>query len=103
MTKVDLPRSRHASSETACLAQCLSKKRPDKQDLLTFGGQLPPVFWLPGSHDFNVGTKKKYIEKLNYIHLNPVKSGLVTSPELWVWSSVRHYWYGEEGLVKVGE
>src|SRR6185437_16224679 len=83
--------------------QCLSKKRPDKQDLLTFGGQLPPSFWLPRSHDFNVGTKKKYVEKLNYIHFNPVKRGLVTSPELWAWSSVRHYWYGEEGPVKIGE
>jgi len=92
-----------ASPETACLAAVPGKERPDKQDLLTFGGHLPPSFWLPRSHDFNVGTKKKYVEKLNYIHFNPVKRGLVTSPELWAWSSVRHYWYGEEGPVKIGE
>jgi len=83
--------------------RCLSKNNPAKQDLLTFGGHLPPRFWLPRSHDFNVGTKKKYVEKLNYIHFNPVKRGLITSPELWAWSSVRHYWYGEEGPVKIGE
>ena len=29
--------------------QCLSKKRPDKQDLLIFDGQLPLSFWLPRS------------------------------------------------------
>ena len=75
--------------------QCLSRKRPAQQDLLTFGGQLPPSFWLPRSHDFNVGTKKKYVEKLNYIHFNPVKRGLVTSPELWAWSS-----FGITGMAK---
>ena len=76
--------------------QCLSKKNPGKQDLLAFGGKLPPRFWLPRFHDFNVGAKK-YVEKLNYIHFNPVKRGLVIFPELWAWSSVRHYWYGEIG------
>ena len=46
-------------------------------------------------------TQRKHVEKLRYLHRNPVKRGLVESPELWRWSSFRHYWYGEEGTVKV--
>ena len=61
------------------------------------------AFWQTRFYDFNVGTKHKYAEKLNYMHFNPVKRGLVSSPELWRWSSFRHYWYGEEGPVKIGE
>jgi len=41
------------------------------------------------------------LEKLRYMHRNPVKRGLVTRPELWRWSSFRHYAYGEPGPVAV--
>jgi putative transposase len=59
----------------------------------------PPIvraFWQLRSHDFNVFTERKHVEKpsslnssLNkrYMHRNPVKRGLVTSPERWRWSS----------------
>jgi putative transposase len=62
----------------------------------------PPPFWYPRSYDFNVFSEKKIAEKLDYIHWNPVKRGLVASPEQWRWSSFRYYALGEEGLVKVG-
>jgi putative transposase len=62
----------------------------------------PPAFWQPRYYDFNVFTQRKYIEKLRYIHRNPVKRGLVASPELWRWSSYRDYWLGEKGKVKIG-
>ncbi len=29
--------------------------------------------------------------KLNYIHYNPVRAGLVTKPEEWLWSSAASY------------
>jgi putative transposase len=32
---------------------------------------------------------REYHEQVDYIHLNPVKAGLVTRPEDWPWSSVR--------------
>ena len=82
--------------------RCRQKRRRPKYQLDLLSDDLPPAFWQPRSYDFNVGTKKKYKEKLNYIHFNPVKRGLVSSPELWRWSSFRHYWYGEEGPVKIG-
>jgi len=61
-----------------------------------------PSFWTSRYHDFNVFSQKKNVEKLRYIHRNPVKRGLVSSPQLWIWSSARYYLLGEEGPVKIG-
>ena len=52
-------------------------------------------------YDFNVCTDKKRVEKLRYMHRNPVKRGLGQSPEEWEWSSFRAYLKGEKGLVEV--
>jgi len=59
-------------------------------------------FWQPRYYDFNVISEKKRIEKLRYIHRNPVKRGLVERPEEWVSSSFRHYQSSEIGIVGVG-
>jgi putative transposase len=56
-------------------------------------------FWQARYYDFNVFTKRKRIEKLRYIHRNPVARGLVSAPEDWPWSSYRHYLTGETGRV----
>jgi putative transposase len=37
------------------------------------------------------------------MHRNPVKRGLVASPELWRWSSFRSYFLGEAGQVRVND
>ena len=37
------------------------------------------------------------------MHRNPVKRGLVASPELWRWSSFRAYALGEAGRVTVND
>ncbi len=52
---------------------------------------------------FVVLTEKKRVEKLRYMHRNPVQRGLVRKPEEWLWSSFRHYAYGEAGPVVVNE
>lgn len=41
------------------------------------------------------------MEKLRYIHRNPVKRGLVSRPEDWLWSSFRHYATGETDVVEI--
>jgi putative transposase len=56
-------------------------------------------FWQARYYDFNVWSERKFVEKLRYIHRNPVKRGLVERPEDWVWSSFRHYANGEVGMV----
>jgi hypothetical protein len=47
------------------------------------------------------GVRAKRIEKLRYMHRNPVKRGLVLEAEQWEWSSFRSYAYQEVGRVGV--
>jgi putative transposase len=58
-------------------------------------------FWQTRYYDFNVFTAAKRVEKLKYIHRNPVHRGLVEKPEDWPWSSYRHYALGELGTVQI--
>ncbi len=58
-------------------------------------------FWQARYYDFNVWSERKFIEKLRYIHRNPVKRGLVACPEDWTWSSFRHYLTGEAGVIEI--
>ncbi|HEV2324643.1 MAG TPA: hypothetical protein VGS10_11895 [Terracidiphilus sp.] len=50
---------------------------------------------------FNVWSEGKRVEKLRYIHRNPVRRGLADKPEDWPWSSFRHYATGERGPVEI--
>lgn len=38
-------------------------------------------FWQPRYYDFNVFTGRKRLEKLHYMHANPVTRGLSTTPK----------------------
>ncbi len=62
---------------------------------------LARPFWQRRYYDFNVWSERKRVEKLRYLHRNPVRRGLVESPEDWKWSSFRHYATGEEGVVEL--
>ena len=57
--------------------------------------------WQRRYYDFNVWNHDKTVEKLKYMHRNPVRRGLVTKPEDWPWSSYRHYSTGLEGTVEI--
>ena len=59
--------------------------------------------WQTRFNDFNVWSGRKRGEKIRYIHRNPVRRGLVESPEQWPWSSFRAYAYGEPGVVRVND
>jgi putative transposase len=59
--------------------------------------------WQRRFYDCVVFSEKKRVEKLRYMHRNPVKRGLVLEPEQWVWSSFRHYASRELGPVLVNE
>lgn len=60
-------------------------------------------FWQHRFYDFNVFTERKRKEKLDYMHLNPVRRGLVERPEDWRWSSYRYHAFQEAGPVKINE
>jgi len=66
-------------------------------------GNASSQIWQARFYDFNVWSAHKRVEKLRYIHRNPVKRGLVLEPEQWAWSSYRYYAYGEVGPVLVNE
>jgi putative transposase len=57
--------------------------------------------WQRRYYDFNVSTPEKFAEKLQYIHRNPIKRGLVTKPEDYCWSSFNHYATGEPHPVEI--
>ena len=57
--------------------------------------------WESRYYDFNVKTEDKRVEKIRYIHRNPVKRDLVSNPADWQWSSYRAYALDEPGPVKV--
>jgi len=59
--------------------------------------------WQRRFYDFVVFTEKKRVEKLRYMHRNPVLRGLVLEPEQWNWSSYRHYALSEPGPVAVNQ
>jgi putative transposase len=59
--------------------------------------------WQHRFYDFVVFTAKKRVEKVRYMHHNPVKRGLVLEPEQWRWSSCRAYTLDERGPVLVNE
>ena len=59
--------------------------------------------WQRRFYDFAVFTKKQRVEKLRYMHRNPVQRGLVLKAEEWLWSSFQHYAYGERGPVLVNK
>src|SRR2546421_1441914 len=61
----------------------------------------PEHFWQKRYYDFNIRNYPQFVEKLRYIHRNPVKAGLCERPEDWEWSSFRHYATGTEGRVEI--
>jgi len=55
--------------------------------------------WQPDFYDFNIYNEEKLLEKLNYVHHNPVRAGLVLSPGDYKWSSYRLYSSESEGFL----
>ncbi|MDA3897597.1 MAG: transposase [Desulfobacteraceae bacterium] len=64
-----------------------------KEKLINYGAKidLEGPMWQPKYYDFNIFSESKAREKLIYMHLNPVKSGLIDRPENWKFSSARFY------------
>jgi putative transposase len=58
-------------------------------------------FWQARYYDRNVRNAREFAVKLRYLHRNPVKRGLVEKPQVWKWSSFRHYALREVGVVVI--
>lgn len=78
----------------------------DREELLE-RLRLPPTVhdestyrvWQRRFYPFNIYTERKRSEKLNYMHNNPVKRGLVAHPGEWPWSSWRFYFLGDASVL----
>jgi len=70
------------------------KSDPERINQLTSPkGQVR--FWQRGGgYDRNINSDMEFNEKIDYIHLNPVRAGLVDRPIDWAWSSFR-FWSGD--------
>jgi hypothetical protein len=53
-------------------------------------------FWQPTRHPVQIETEPFWQAKLDYLHANPCRKGLVTQPEHWRFSSA-HYWRHGDG------
>ena len=52
--------------------------------------------WQEGSHPEAIFTENFARQKMDYIHMNPVRAGLVETADQWLYSSARAYLLGEE-------
>ena len=52
--------------------------------------------WQEGSHPEAIFTEKFARQKMDYIHMNPVRAGLVETADQWLYSSARAYLLGQE-------
>ena len=57
-------------------------------------------FWQHHNKPVQLWSDKVINQKLNYIHLNPVKAGFVQEPHHWKYSSAVNY-AGEKGVIEV--
>ena len=78
---------------TSTLSELKRHKLPHKKDR-SF------QVWQEGSHPQLIRGTKVMKQKIEYIHSNPVKKGLVDDPMLWIYSSIRNY-EGLKGLIKI--
>jgi REP element-mobilizing transposase RayT len=87
---LDLLQERKA---TTLLQQFAYYKRKDKD-------QSQYQFWQEGTHPEEMSNQSIFMQRLEYIHYNPVKRGYVDLPEHWRYSSARNY-RGEIGLISI--
>ena len=57
--------------------------------------------WQSGSHPEAITTHDFFFQKLNYMHLNPVRKGYVDLPEHWRYSSARNYLLNDHSILVV--
>ncbi|MCX2495063.1 transposase [Pedobacter sp. PF22-3] len=56
--------------------------------------------WQDGYHAVELISRDFTFQKLNYIHQNPVRAGIVSEPEHYIYSSATNY-HGLSGLIEI--
>lgn len=87
----------------------INKLKEEKQTLILkklndlkseFKTQSEYQVWQEGFHPKMILGNKEFIQKMNYIHNNPVLKELTDSPEKWIYSSYNFY-FGDEYILEM--
>ena len=60
-------------------------------------------FWQPTQHPVGIFSNEFWKQKLDYLHYNPCRKGLVLRPEDWRFSSARYWLTREENEVQLSD
>ena len=71
-----------------------------REQKATFKSDRQYQLWQEGYHPKKINGDQMMIQKIAYIHNNPVKRGYVDKPEYWRYSSARNYENGS-GLIRI--
>ncbi|MDB5155866.1 MAG: transposase [Mucilaginibacter sp.] len=58
-------------------------------------------FWQQNNHPVELSTHKMLIQRLDYLHNNPVESGAVNHPPDYLYSSARDYYNDQEEMLPI--
>lgn len=57
--------------------------------------------WQEGYHPQEITSHEMMLQKIEYIHYNPVRRGLVRKPEEWIYSSALNFMSDNKGLIEL--
>jgi REP element-mobilizing transposase RayT len=66
-------------------------------NVLGNSGQL----WQHSFYEHGIRNDQDFIEKINYIHINPVRANLVKDPSDYKYSSFRNYYLNDHSIIKI--
>lgn len=72
-----------------------------KKSAHTGKGNTEYKVWQDDFHPEAIYSEKFLQQKIDYIHFNPVRRGLVSKPEAWVYSSASNYLLDDETIITV--
>jgi len=90
--------SRGVSASTVC--QDMSARRGPKAPATHFKRRVIKI-WQSSFYDFNIHSPGKLFHKLNYIHQNPVRAGLVSRAVDYIYSSARNYYLDDNSFIEI--
>lgn len=77
-----------------CLERAPAAFRETLRD--TAGPDRARRFWQPSRHPVGLHGERLWHQKVDYVHANPCRKGLVLYPEAWRFSSARYYAEGKD-------
>jgi putative transposase len=73
------------------------------ENKLNFKRKSTYQVWQEDSHPVLADAEIVCLNKIEYIHNNPVKKGLVQEPEMWKYSSARNYVLKDESVIEIDD